>query len=144
MFLLFFPLFLAPPFFCSSSSLCLLHISSKLHLQPPQQSTYTEYEDTRKAVNDKDTDTLALFSQPHHHFTRPLPSTTTHHATGPQCSLTHCVQQMPISSLTMTCKHFWSCNTNTTAPILTVSTSSLTHLVGHTVLLSFLTSRTCI
>ena len=120
-FLLFSRLFLAPPFL-----FFLFSLPSSLSLKnpffPPTTTvhTHTGHEGLRKAMNDKTLALLPLFSQPHHHFTRPLPSTT---LTTPLVlsGHAHCVPSLPTVSLTTTCKHLWSCNTNTPLLLLTQS-----------------------
>ena len=131
--------------FCSSSSLCLLHLSSKLPYLLTTATTITTLHtlDMRKAVNDKTLALLPLFSQPHHHFTcTPLPPFHhTHHATGPLwshslCAATpHGVTDDDTQTLLSYKSH--------TPLLLLFSTHShnfpLTHLVLFTVLLSILT-----
>ena len=75
--------------FSTLSSLSLNHFPPKPPFLPStqqQEFTHTPHEYARNAVNDN-TLALFLFTTPHHHFTRPLPSIT-HHATRPHCSLT--------------------------------------------------------
>ena len=111
-----FPLFLLfPSTTFLQTTLLFIHSTTTVHTLP--------HEHAGNAVNDN-TLALFLFTTPHHHFTRPsLPSHSPRHSSS---LLTHCVQPLPTVSPTTPCKHIWSCDSHTTATILSPNSYFIT------------------